>query len=152
MYHRIIHVSVFHHIFFQNNAWIWIVLSFQVNLAVSLPFNFNTHYNYIGAYVGSFYESVNFNDIYETGTTSKYRHTFAREQTAGIIHQFYGNDRKTCIRMESSLNGGHDAVIEVILSECQKNVFHLFNPHKTGGSLKNIEMYKTPFSGGRWIM
>ena len=99
--------------------------------------------------MGSFYESVDFNDIYKTDSNSKYRHMFAREQTAGIIHQFYGDDRKTCIRMESSLNGGHDAVIEVILSECQKNVFHLFNPHKTDGSLKNIEMYKTPFSGGR---
>ena len=74
---------------------------------------------------------------------------FAREQTAGIIHHFYGHDRKTCIRMESSLNGGHDAVIEVILSECRKNVSHIFNPQKNDGSLKNIEMYKTPFSGRR---
>ena len=136
MYHRIIHVSVFHHIFFRTIHEYELPLSLQVNLAVSLPFNFNTHYNYIGAYVGSFYESVNFNDIYKTDTTSKYRHMFAREQTAGIIHQFYGDDRKTCIRMESSLNGGHDAVIEVILSECQKNVFHIFNPHKNDGSLK----------------
>ena len=96
--------------------------------------------------MGSFYESVDFNDIYKTDSNSKYRHMFAGERTESIIHQFYSNDRKRCIRMESSLNGGHNAIIEVILSECQKNLFHIFYPQKTHSSDNTVEKYKTPFS------
>ena len=46
---------------------------------------------------------------------------FAGDKTEAIMHQFYTKDRKECVRVEASLNGSHDSIIEVILSECSRN-------------------------------
>ena len=112
---------------------------------MSLPYNLNHHNNFVGIYVGEFYESPNFDEIYHHETSDQYRGISAGDQTVSILHQFYSKDKQECLKVEANLSGAYDAIIEVIISECsKKSDTFMFHSYSKGVNI--LDGYGTPFN------
>ena len=95
----------------------------------------------MGVYVGQFYDSPEFNELYSRKNDDYFRSLFAHQKSRAILHQFFSIDKKECVQVEAHLNADHHAIIELIISECNQK-----RNGYTKLAKKTKSVYNTPFS------
>ena len=84
-----------------------------------LPYSFDMHWNYACISIGPIDKQVTFYDVYFCENSENCKYVTATKKLKTMVHEFYSENKLSCIKVELIISSSHLSIIQILLTECK---------------------------------